>query len=390
MMIPYGMHKIEQDDIDAVISVLKSGMLTCGSVVKQFEDSLSQTVNSKYSVSCSSGTAALHLCMLSLGISPGDTVLVPGITFLASANAASYVGADIVFVDVDPNTGLMTSKTLEKAILGSQDKNLKAVVNVHMAGQCENLETIYKVARKYNLFIIEDAAHAIGSNYVSQDGKTFPIGSNTFSDLTTFSFHPVKTIAMGEGGAVTTNSINLKDKLCLFRNHGMERNKNKFETDNQNAPWYYEMQCLGFNFRVSDIHCALGLSQLKKLNTFKEIRKKTVDFYNQAFASLKYMQPIQKSDFSDPAWHLYITFIDYNTIGTSREDLIKLLQDQGIGTQVHYIPVYEQPYYQKLYGKQTLPGCNKFYNTCLSIPLFVDLSVNKQEKVIKEILKYVN
>ena len=389
-MIPYGCHKIEQDDIEAVVTALKSGMLTCGDTVRQFEDTLSQVVQSRYAVSCCNGTAALHLSIMALGIGPGDHVIVPGITFLASANAVRYVGANIIFTDVDPDTGLMTYDTLQKVILENKDKRIKALVNVHMAGQCENLESIYNLAKEQGLFVIEDAAHAIGSIYVSSKGEEYPIGSNAFSDLTTFSFHPVKTIAMGEGGAITTNSLELKTKLCLYRNHGMERSQEKFDSQNKNKPWFYQMQMLGYNFRASDIHCALGMSQLKKLDIFKQKRKEIVNAYEQSFSGLEYLTPIRKLSSCDSAWHLYIVLIDYEHIGISREELMRRLLSQGIGTQVHYIPVYSQPYYKELYGSQELPGCEHYYNRCLSIPLFVSLSKPMQENVVQEILNYVS
>mgnify|MGYP003109564226 CR=1 FL=1 len=388
-MIPYGRHKIEKDDIDAVVAVLKSEMLTCGEAVRAFEDTLSQTVSSRYTVSCSSGTAALHLCMMALGIGSGDSVIVPGITFLASANAAQYVGADVVFADVDPATGLMTPETLEKAILENKEKNIKAIINVHMAGQCEDLESMHAIAKKQGIFLIEDAAHAIGSNYISKKGDMYPIGSNAFSDLTTFSFHPVKNIAMGEGGAVTTNSLDLKNKLSLFRNHAMERDKEKIASENKNKPWYYEMQHLGYNFRASDIHCALGISQLKKLASFKKSREESVSFYDQAFSKLEYLTPICKLPSCDPVWHLYVILIDFKHIEIPREIFMQLLSSRGIRTQVHYIPVYKQPYYKDLYGSNELPGCESYYKRCLSIPLFVGLSKAMQEKVIQEVLKHV-
>jgi UDP-4-amino-4,6-dideoxy-N-acetyl-beta-L-altrosamine transaminase len=380
-MVPYSRHFIDQDDIDAVVQVLQGGWLTCGPVVEKFEQKLAKIVHAKYAIACSNGTTALHLAMLALGISDGDVVLVPAITFLASANAARYVGADVVFVDVDPTTGLMTYETLEVAILANHEKSLKAVVNVHFAGQCENLETIHKVARKHDLLIIEDAAHAIGTIYIDESGKQHAIGSNSFSDITTFSFHPVKTIAMGEGGAVTTNNPEIAKKLKLLRSHGMIRDSLQWEGD-ESGPWYYEMQELGFNYRISDINCALGLSQLENLKNFKLERANIVKFYDNACAGLNYLNPLKKLQYSDTAWHLYVVLIDFDILGKSRAQVMRELKEKGIGTQVHYIPLHKQPYYKNLCGEMTLPGAEGYYATCLSLPLYVGLKEEDQQHVV--------
>jgi UDP-4-amino-4,6-dideoxy-N-acetyl-beta-L-altrosamine transaminase len=385
-MIPYGRHYIDKKDIDSVIQVLQDDWLTCGPVIDKFEDALAKRVASKYAIGCSNGTTALHLAMLVLGIGVGDIVLVPAITFLASANAVKYVGADVVFVDVNPSTGLMTAETLEDAVLKNKNKTFKAVVNVHLAGQCENLEAIYEIAKKYNLLIIEDAAHAIGSIYIGQNNKKYPIGSNSFSDITTFSFHPVKTIAMGEGGAVTTNNFEVAKKLKLLRSHGIVRESSEWK-NNEVGSWYYEMQELGFNYRVSDINCALGISQLEKLDKFKLERARIVKFYDDAFANhSNIIKPIKKLNHSDTSWHLYIVHIDYDKTGKSRAQLMLELKKNGIGTQVHYIPLYRQPYYKKLYGTIMLHNAEKYYSGCLSLPLYVGIK-DEQVKYIVNMFK---
>ncbi|MFM8453395.1 MAG: UDP-4-amino-4,6-dideoxy-N-acetyl-beta-L-altrosamine transaminase [Gammaproteobacteria bacterium] len=387
-MIPYGRHCIDQADIEAVIDVLRSDWLTCGPVIDHFEKTLSETVGAKYTVACSNGTTALHLALLVLDITKNDVVLVPAITFLASANAARYVGADVVFVDVDPTTGLMTAQTLEDAILKNKDKNLKAVINVHLAGQCEDLDEICKVARNYGLFIIEDAAHAIGTHYISKEGSSYPIGSNAYCDLTTFSFHPVKTIAMGEGGAITTNDPSLAQKLKIFRSHGMLREASQWINKNEETgPWYYEMHDLGYNYRVSDINCALGLSQLHKLENFKQSRAQLVQKYDELFKETKNLIPLRKVYSSDTSWHLYVLLIDFHNFGVTRRNLMRYLKEQGIGTQVHYIPFYKQPYYQKLYGETSLPGAEEYYSKCLSLPLYVGLTFEHQEIIINSFPK---
>lgn len=380
-MIPYGRHSVDQNDIDAVVQVLQGGWLTCGPIVEKFEQKLEKTVNAKYAVACSNGTTALHLAMLVLGIKVGDVVLVPAITFLASANAARYVGAGVAFIDVDPSTGLITAQTLEAAILKYKDKPLKAVVNVHLAGQCENLEAIHTVAKKHNLLIIEDAAHAIGTIYIDENGEQNPIGSNPFSDIATFSFHPVKTIAMGEGGAVTTNDSDIAKKLRLLRSHGMIRDSSEWE-EVESGPWYYEMQELGFNYRISDINCALGLSQLEKLKKFKAERSKIVGLYDNAFSDVPHVKPLKKLKFSDTAWHLYVVLIDYDKLGKSRTQVMTELRESGIGTQVHYIPLHKQPYYRKLCEEMTLPGADDYYSKCLSLPLYLGLKEECRQQVI--------
>ena len=381
-MIPYGRHCIDQADIEAVIDVLRSDWLTCGPVVESFENKLAETVNAHYAVSCSNGTTALHLALLALDITKNDVILVPAITFLASANAVRYVGADVVFVDVDPTTGLMTAQTLEDAILKSKGKNLKAVINVHLAGQCEDLDEICKVARNYGLFIIEDTAHAIGTHYISKEGSSYSIGSNAYCDLTTFSFHPVKTIAMGEGGAVTTNDPSLAQKLKIFRSHGMLRETRQWiNKHEETGPWYYEMHELGYNYRVSDINCALGLSQLHKLENFKQSRAQLVQKYDELFKETKNLTPLRKLCFSDTAWHLYILLIDFQALGVTRKRLIEDLKERDIGSQVHYIPLYKQPYYQRLYGEMSLPGSEEYYSKCLSLPLYTQLYNHQLEQI---------
>jgi UDP-4-amino-4,6-dideoxy-N-acetyl-beta-L-altrosamine transaminase len=386
-MIPYGRHQITQDDIDTVVNVLKGDWLTGGAAVEAFETELGRQVQANHTIACSNGTTALHLALLALGVGSGDVVLVPAITFLASANAARYVGADVVFVDVDPKTGLMTAETLSAAIMAHKDKNLKAVVNVHLAGQVEKLKEIATVARKHNLKIIEDAAHAVGSVYTI-DGTCYPVGANAFSDITTFSFHPVKTIAMGEGGAITTNDDALAKMMRLARSHGMVRHASEWLNDGETGAWYYEMHDLGYNYRVSDINCALGLSQLKKLVTFKAQRQAMVDFYNQAFSANNIVQQIHHHEWSETAWHLYPVLIDFDQLGITRAELMEYLKKLGIGTQVHYIPLTHQPYYKALYGEIMLPGAEAYYAKCLSLPLYVGVTRDDQQAVVDALTSF--
>lgn len=391
--LPYGRHYIDQEDIKIVESVLKGDWLTGGSTVDQFEEKICQVTNSPFAVSCSNGTTALHLAMLALNIGQGDVVIVPAITFLASANAARFVGADVHFADIDPETGLMTAKTLEEAITNyNQPAKIKAIVNVHLNGQCGDLESIQKVAQKHNLLVIEDAAHAIGTQYINSAGKKYPIGSNQYSDLTTFSFHPVKTIATGEGGAVTCKSAEHASNLKLARCHGMIRGKDGWKNSDQgfddhgNAnPWYYEMQDLGYNYRISDINCALGMNQLTKLQEYKLKRQQMVDKYDAAFQGLTHITLLKKLSTSDTCWHLYVINIDFQALGKTRAQVMNYLKDKGIGTQVHYMPLYRQPYYHNLYGSKQLPGAEQYYASCLSIPLYIGLTEEQQQKIINTI-----
>jgi len=392
--IPYGRHALDQEDIKAVEAVLRGDWLTGGSTVHDFEQKLCKIVNTPFAVSCSNGTTALHLAMLALGIGPGDVVVVPALTFLASANAARFVGADVVFADVDPNTGLMTASTLEQAVTSySRPSKIKAVVNVHLNGHCEDLEAIYGIAQKYHLFVIEDAAHAIGTQYIDDKGQKHPVGANHYSDLTTFSFHPLKTIATGEGGAVTCKSEKLAECLKLLRCHGMIRTHENWENKGQGFdetstpnPWYYEMHDLGYNYRISDINCALGMNQLAKIEQFKAQRKKMVERYDAAFKGVPHISPIKKSPSSDTAWHLYVIKIDFKVLGKSRAQVMNKLRDQGIGTQVHYMPLYRHPYYQKLYGTKPLLGAEAYFEKCLSIPLYIGLT-EQQQTLVENALK---
>ncbi|PIZ34038.1 MAG: UDP-4-amino-4,6-dideoxy-N-acetyl-beta-L-altrosamine transaminase [Alphaproteobacteria bacterium CG_4_10_14_0_8_um_filter_37_21] len=386
-MISYGRQNIDQQDIDAVVDILQGDFLTCGPHVAKFENKLKNLTNASYASACSNGTTALHLALCALNVGPGDTILVPAITFLASANAVRFTGADVVFVDVDPDTALITVQALEDAIKKKPNANFKALINVHFAGQCADLQAIYAFAQKYGLKIIEDGAHAIGTSYVDSKGKSHPIGSNTYSDLTTFSFHPVKTIAMGEGGAVTTEDPALYQRISDLRTHGMIRDQDRLKNESH-GPWYYEMQELGFNYRVSDINCALGASQLEKLDYFKQDRLKTVDYYDGELSGLRNVKTMKRLGCAEPAWHLYVAFLDFDAIGKSRQQIVQELHNKGIGTQIHYMPLYQHPYYEDLYGKMTLPGAEAYYKACISLPLFVGLTEQDKKNVVTALKLY--
>lgn len=393
--LPYGRQSLDQDDLEAVERVLHSDFLTSGPTVEDFELGLAEATQAKFAVSCSSGTAALHLTAMALELAPGDKIIVPSITFLATANAARYVGSDVVFADVDPDTGLMTPEHFEQALERCGDA-VRAVYPVHLAGQCCDMAGIGSVAKGKNISIVEDASHALGSVYPGHGGDV-PVGKCAHSDMAVFSFHPVKTIAMGEGGAVTTNNVDYCERLKLARNHGMIRsgdtfvNKDMaFDVGGQANPWYYEMHEPGFNYRASEIHCALGLSQLDKLDRFAKRRRRLAALYDQALGPMSpALRPIRRMP-GTPVWHLYVVLIDFDLIGMTRAALIQKLYDNGIGSQVHYIPVHRQPYYQQRYGDLKLPGAECYYDRCLSLPLFPGMADDDVDRVVETFKKIIN
>ncbi len=373
-MIPYGRQNIDEDDIAAVVEVLRGDFLTTGPKIKEFEDGICATTGAKFAVACSNGTTALHLAALALDIKPGDAVIVPSMTFLATANAVRYCGGDVVFADVNPQTGLMEAAHLEDALKRCGDLTPRAIFPVHLTGQCVDIEAITAVARNAGLKVVADSAHAIGGEL---HGK--PVGTCEFEDLNTFSFHPVKTIAMGEGGAVTTNDKDMAQRMARLRHHGMQATPER-------GPWAYEMQELGYNYRVTDMQCALGISQLKKLDKFVARRCEIVALYDELLAPLApVIIPPPKVDYCNPAWHLYAAAIDFKALGRSRADVMRHLHENGVGTQVHYIPVHSQPYYKNLYGEIALPGVEAYYERTLSLPLYPAMKDENIEFIVGEL-----
>lgn len=374
--LPYGRQLVDDDDVAAVVRVLRGDYLTTGPATAAFERALAEQTGAQHAVSCSSGTAALHLAALAVGLAPGDRVIVPAITFLATANVARFVGAEVTFADVDRETGLMRASDLAEA-LGRSGRAAKAVFPVHLAGQPVDMAAVSEVAKVHGLRVVEDACHALGTLCETPSGPSI-IGNCRYSDMAAFSFHPVKMIAMGEGGAVTTNDPDLARRAADLRNHGMIRRVQEFanadlalDADGRANPWYYEMIEPGFNYRASDIHCALGLSQLAKLDRFVAARRDLVAAYDEALASLApLVRPAGRTDGAAPGWHLYVVLIDFASAGVQRATVMRRMADAGIGTQVHYIPVHLQPYYRARYGKANLPGAVAYYERCLSLPLF--------------------
>jgi len=395
-MMPYGRQSIDSRDIDTVVKVLKAGYLTQGPKVVEFERALSKQTQAAYAVAVNSGTAALHIACLAAGVKEGYEVITSPNSFVASANCAVYCGAKPVFADIDPRTYNISSVEIEKKIT----KKTKAIIPVHFAGQSCDMDAIKNIVKKkekefgHKIFIIEDASHALGSRY-----RHKPVGCCEYSDMVVMSFHPVKHITTGEGGVVFTNQEFLSRTLRIFRSHGITSDQEYFlnppeeylDERQQKFRWYYEQQLLGFNYRITDIQCALGLSQLKKLPYFLSQRRKIVNFYNRAFKevpgiTLPYEQKECVSNF-----HLYVLLLDFKNIGISRAEFMRQLFDRKILTQVHYIPIHTQPFYRKHF-KTNYGMCfvaENYYQQCLSMPLFPDMSLLDAKRVVcalKEII----
>ncbi|MBI1200558.1 MAG: UDP-4-amino-4,6-dideoxy-N-acetyl-beta-L-altrosamine transaminase [Phenylobacterium sp.] len=362
-LLPYGRQTIEDDDIAAVTEALRADFLTTGPTVAAFERAFAEAVGARHAVACANGTAALHLAMLALDVKPGEAVIVPSITFLATANCARYVGADVVFADVDPDSGLMTPGALAEALGRLEGRRLRAVLPVHLRGDACDLPGLEALARDAGAVLVEDAPHALGTT-MSFGNTAETVGDVRHSAMATFSFHPVKTIATGEGGMVTTNDARLAERLRTLRSHGMVRPPDA-------DPWWYEMPEPGFNYRLPDILCALGLSQLAKLPRFAARRRALAAAYRVALAPLAPgVRIAAQPAWSDPVLHLMTVLIDFPAVGRTRRDVVEALRAKGVGSQVHYIPVHRQPYYQGLYGATELPGAEAWYGRCLSLPLY--------------------
>lgn len=374
MYIPYGRQSIDEDDIQAVVETLRSDFLTTGPKVHEFEQCVADYVGAKYAVAISNGTAALHAACYAAGIGEGDEVITTPITFAASANCAIYCGGKPVFADIDPVTYNIDPEDIKQKITN----RTKAIVAVHYTGQPCDMEAIHVIAKEHNLIVIEDAAHALGADY-----KGKKIGS--MSDMTTFSFHPVKHITTAEGGMIMTNNKDLYDRLMLFRTHGITRDP-KLLSRNE-GPWYYEQVDLGYNYRITDVQCALGISQMKKLNMFVTKRREIAKRYDEAFANNKnIIVPYQKEGCNN-SYHLYVIQVK----NVDRRHVFEELRAAGIGVNVHYIPVYTFPCYQKLgYDMIKCSHAEELYKHIISIPMYADLSIENQQYVIDRIIKLVS
>ncbi|MDZ5606282.1 UDP-4-amino-4,6-dideoxy-N-acetyl-beta-L-altrosamine transaminase [Bacillus pseudomycoides] len=375
--LPYGKQSIDESDIQAVLNVLKSDFLTTGPTIKQFEEQVAAYVGAKYAVAFSNGTAALHGACFAAGISDGDEVITTPMTFAASANCVLYQGGVPVFADIKPDTYNIDPKSIKNKIT----TKTKAIIPVHFTGQPAELDEILKIAQEYNLTIIEDAAHALGATY-----KNKKIGS--IGDMTMFSFHPVKHITTGEGGIITTNNKDYYQKLLQFRTHGITRDPDKLI--NNHGPWYYEMQFLGYNYRMTDIQAALGLSQLQKLDDFIAKRKQYVRIYQEEFKKFpELILPKQLNDV-DSSWHLYVIRLNLSSLKVSRKDIFRALQKENIGVNVHYIPVHTQPLYKQMgYMAGICPYAERLYEEFITLPLYSGMTEEDVKDVITAVKKVV-
>ena len=400
-LIPYGRQWIDENDVKSVINVLRSKKITQGPNVEEFENALAKYSGAKFAVAFNSGTSALHCACLSADIKKGDEVITSPNTFVASANCVAYCGGKPIFADIDEKTYNISPEQIDQNI----NNNTKSVIPVHFAGQSCDMEMISQVVKKaekkygQKIFIIEDACHALGSNF--RDKK---VGSCAYSDMAVMSFHPVKHITTGEGGAVLTNDASLFKKLKRFRSHGITNTSEEFVYKDQpyyaftenNAPlvkpWYYEQIDLGYNYRITNIQCALGVSQLKKINRFRESRRKIVDKYNAAFKGINTIQIPFEDNKCDSNFHLYVVLFDFEEIGIERSNFMFELRKRGIQTQVHYIPVHTQPYYQINFNTKwgDCPNAELYYQKCLSIPLFPKMTEQDVEKVVIEITRLLS
>ncbi len=357
----YGCQSIGDAEIDAVVSVLKSNFLTCGPKIREFEQALCDYTGARYCVAVSNATAGLHLAALAIGLGRGDEAITSPITFLSSANCICFAGARPVFADIDPGTANIASEEIEKHITGQT----RAIIPVHFAGQSCDMESIRSLSEKHGLYVIEDAAHAIGSEY-----RGTRVGSCKYSDMAVFSFHPVKNITTGEGGAITTNSKELYDKLCTLRAHGMHKDGGMALT------WEYEMRELGYNYRMTDIQAALGLAQLQRLDAFKRRRREIVEYYNRRLG----LPHLEEKPFSNACFHLYPVLVEH------RREFYFAAREKGLNLQVHYIPVHTQPYYARFgYKKGDYPRAEAYYERCISLPLYPALQDDDLAEIVRRI-----
>lgn len=376
--LAYGRQSIDDKDIEAVVELLKGDFLTTGPTVSEFENKVAEFVGAKYGVAVSNGTAALHMACNAAGIGPEDEVLVPAITFAASSNCVLYCGGTPVFVDIDPKTYNIDINKIEEKIT----EKTKAIIPVDFSGQAVDMDKILEIAEKYNLLVIEDSAHALGSEY-----KNRKVG--TKAHMTEFSFHPVKPVTTAEGGIIVTDDEKLYEKMMLFRSHGITRNKELMDEDH--GPWYYEQVDLGYNYRLTDLQCALGISQMDKLDSFIARRREIVSKYNEAFSELEEINTPFEEEFSNSGWHIYVITLNLDKLAVERKEVFEALQKENIGVNVHYLPVYLHPYYKSLgYEKGLCPVAEDIYNRMITLPLFPAMTENDVQDVITAVKKVIN
>jgi UDP-4-amino-4,6-dideoxy-N-acetyl-beta-L-altrosamine transaminase len=378
--IPYGRHYITDEDIDAVINVLKSDFLTQGPSIKQFEDTFAKYVGAKFAIAVSNGTAALHLNAMALNIKPGDKVITTPITFVASANCVRYCGGEVVFADIDPETYLIDINKVRELLENDLNKEIKGIIPVNFAGRVVDMEAFRLLADEFGCWIIEDACHSPGGYFINKANEKIMSGSGDYADLSIFSFHPVKHIAAGEGGMITTNNESLYKKILNLRTHGIQQDPNK-KIENHGV-WYYEMQELGYNYRLTDFQAALGLSQLGRADEGLQRRKDIAKNYERAFRNSSFIKN-QSGVVDGHAYHLYIIEVE------KRAELVNHLREKNIFVQIHYIPAHLMPYYKQFGWKNgDLPFAETYYKGCLSLPMYPSLTDLEQKFVIDEIRSF--
>ncbi len=394
-IIPYGKQNITKEDIQVVVEALQSDYLTQGPRIKEFEDHFANYVGSKYAVAVSNGTAALHLCTLALGVQEGDKVITTPITFAASANCVRYCGGEVVFSDIDPDTYLLDINKVKLLLENAPSGTYKGIIPVDFAGRAVDLEAFRKLANEYNLWIIEDACHAPGGYFTDSKSISQNCGNGNYADLAIFSFHPVKHIACGEGGMITTNDEALYKKLLALRTHGITKNESEYSnsvefacgkttSDEKYPGWYMEMQTLGFNYRITDFQAALGTSQLQRADDGLIKRRSIASIYNKAFDGQSFVKS-QSGVIEGHAYHLYIIEVE------DRLELYNYLRENKVFAQIHYIPCHLMPYYRELGWKEgDFPNAESYYQGCISLPMYPTLSLNEQNFVINLIMKFFN
>lgn len=377
-MIYYGKQSINEADVKAVVDVLQSDFLTQGPVLERFEKKVAEYCGAKYAVAVTNATSALHIACRAAGLGEGDVLWTSPITFTASANCGRYCGADVDFVDIDAATYNMSVDELEKKLQQAKDNGRlpKVVVPVHLAGQSCDMKRIHELSLEYGFTILEDASHAIGADYLGTK-----VGSCAYSDMAVFSFHPVKIITTGEGGMVLTNNDDLYKKLCLYRSHGITRDASLM-THEADGPWYYQQLDLGYNYRMTELQAALGISQMDRLDEFVNWRRHLVKRYNQLLHDLPVVTP-QVLEGANPSWHLYMVRVDFSKAKVDKVQFFAEMKKRGIVLNLHYIPVHTQPYYQKLGFKQgDFPKSEKYYEEVFTLPLYYDLTEEQQDDVV--------
>ena len=380
-VIPYGKQSISKSDIDLVKKSLTENLITTGLFVKKFEKKLKSSLNSKYVLTCNSGTSAIHLAYLSIGLKKGDNIIIPAINFVASANMAKIIGANIFLADVDPVSGQITKHTIEDCIDKNKLKKIKLLVTMYLGGDAQNIEDYYYLKKKYKFLLLEDACHALGATYKYKN-KTYRVGSCKHSDISVFSLHPLKSITTGEGGVVSTNKKLFFEKCKLFRSHGMVKNAKYYNHK-------YDIIDSGFNYRLSDVNCALGISQLKKLKKFIKKRREIAKTYDKQLEKLKFLKINKNQNLkSHSSWHLYIIHISSDKLKKSRNNLMKFLFKNRILTQVHYIPLFMFKNFSNFKSKE-FPNTLKYYNSCLSLPIYYDLKKNEQDHIMSKIKEFL-